>query len=34
MQNDEGYTMPRKIRVEQGEARLKLIINQWDIKHH
>jgi len=34
MQNDEGYAMPRKIRVEQGEAKLKLIINQWELKHH
>lgn len=34
MQKNGGYSMPRKIRVEQGESKLKLIINQWNIKHH
>jgi len=34
MQNKKGYLMPRKMRVELGEAKLKIIINQWDIKHH
>ncbi len=31
MQVDNGNELPRKIRVEQGSAKLKLIVNQWEI---
>jgi len=31
MQFNNGNELPRKIRVEQGSAKLKLIVNQWDI---
>ncbi|MCK4841334.1 MAG: outer membrane lipoprotein LolB [Methylococcales bacterium] len=30
MQNVGQYILPRKIRVEQGNSRVKLIINQWN----
>ena len=31
MQVNDGNELPRKIRVEQGSAKLKLIVNQWEI---
>ncbi|MCK5191135.1 MAG: outer membrane lipoprotein LolB [Methylococcales bacterium] len=31
MQSVGGNDMPRKIRVEQGDVKLKLIINNWDL---
>ncbi len=31
MQMNKGYNMPRKMKIEKGPVRLKLIINQWDI---
>ncbi len=31
MQFNAGYELPRKIRVEQGGAKIKLIVSQWGI---
>lgn len=31
MQSSGGFELPRKIKIERGKARLKLIINQWGI---
>lgn len=31
MQNNGAYDLPKKIRIESGESRLKLIIDHWDM---